>query len=137
MRLEAEDALAAAIVHRAIASDEPAVIATYAWDRLSVDPLPGPRSVVDFLELQGSAPATTSSRRPPSPGRRAGQHRPNLAGDLDASLVLLDPASGAAGMRAQLRELAAIHEASGVTIVDVGGDALAQGSEPGLRSHAR
>ncbi|AXI78721.1 DUF1152 domain-containing protein [Peterkaempfera bronchialis] len=39
------DAIAAAIVHAALhGPHHPAVILTYAWDRLAVDPLPGPRT---------------------------------------------------------------------------------------------
>src|SRR4030095_14530419 len=41
----AGDALAAAIVHRALGHRAPALIATYAWDRLAIDPLPGPRGL--------------------------------------------------------------------------------------------
>jgi hypothetical protein len=59
---------------------------------------------------------------------------PRLAGDLDDTLMLLDPAAGAVGMRAQLAELAATCSADAVTVVDVGGDAVARGDEPGLRS---
>jgi hypothetical protein len=128
------DAIAAAIVHRAGGHEEPAVIATYAWDRLGVDPLPGPRSTTDFDQLRPIGhhnhtitPATTP--RPPS-----GSTLPRLAGDLDDTLMLLDPAAGAVGVRAQLAELAAVYSAEAVTVVDVGGDAVARGDEPGLRS---
>jgi len=48
------DALAASILHRAVGESQPATIATYAWDRLAVDPLPGPRAAADFDGLQPS-----------------------------------------------------------------------------------
>lgn len=128
------DALAAAIVHRALDDDGPAIIATYAWDRLAVDPLPGPRSAADFTGLEpigrhnyAITPATQP--RPPS-----GSTLPRLAGDLDDTLVLLDPTDGARGMRAQLAELVDLYRPELVTVLDVGGDALARGNEPGLRS---
>jgi hypothetical protein len=128
------DALAAAIVHRAFHHDEGAVIATYAWDRLSVDPLPGPRSVTDFAGLRplgrhNHVITSTTTPRPPS-----GSTLPRLAGDLSDTLVLLDPSAGATGMRAQLVELVQTYRPAAVTVLDVGGDAVARGDEPGLRS---
>jgi hypothetical protein len=128
------DALAAAIVHRALGADAPAVIATYAWDRLIVDPLPGPRSPADFDRLQpigehNFAVTSDSMTRPP-----AGSTLPRLAADLQDQLALLDPTHGAIGIRDQLSELVAIHDSTTVTVLDVGGDAVARGTEPGLRS---
>ena len=128
------DALAAAIVHRALGHDEPAVIATYAWDRLAVDPLPGPRSASEFTGLRplgrhNHIITSTTEPLPPS-----GSTLPRLAGDLADTLVLLDPSHGATGMRTQLTELVDIFRPTVVTTVDVGGDVIARGDEPGLRS---
>ena len=128
------DALAAAMVHRALGTDTPAVIATYAWDRLIVDPLPGPRVPGDFDGLapigrHNYAVVPKSAARPP-----AGSTLPRLAADLSDQLVLLDPTGGAVGIRGQLCELVTVYESTTVTVVDVGGDAIAHGDEPGLRS---
>src|SRR5215510_11207188 len=128
------DALAAAIIHRALGHHDPAVIATYAWDRLVIDPLPGPRTPADFAGLQpvgrhNYAITGTTTPRPPS-----GSTLPRLAADIPDELVLLDPTGGAIGMRTQLQELVTINEADELTVLDVGGDALAQGDEPSLRS---
>jgi hypothetical protein len=57
-----------------------------------------------------------------------------LARTTDARFVLLDPANGTKGLRAQLAELADIVNADSVTLVDVGGDIIAHGSEPELLS---
>lgn len=128
------DALAAAIVHRALDDGGPAIIATYAWDRLAVDPLPGPRSAADFTGLEpigrhNYAITPASRPRPPS-----GSTLPRLAGDLADTLVLLDPTDGARGMRTQLAELVDFYRPDLITVLDVGGDALAHGDESGLRS---
>ena len=128
------DALAAAILHRALDTDGPAIIATYAWDRLAVDPLPGPRSAAEFTGLAAMGrrnhTITAATRaRPPSRSTL-----PRLAGDLADALVLLDPTEGAAGMAAQLAELAELQRPDTIALVDVGGDALARSDEPGLRS---
>ena len=128
------DALAAAIVHRALRADGPAIVATYAWDRLIVDPLPGPRAPGDFEGLDPIgrhtyAVSPTSAPRPP-----AGSTLPRLAADISHPLVLLDPTGGAVGIRAQLRDLVALHDDTAVTVLDVGGDVVARGDAPGLRS---
>lgn len=128
------DALAAAIVHRALGHQAPAVIATYAWDRLAVDPRPGPRAVRDFTRLRRlgrrvRAIGPSSRVRPPSDSTL-----PRLAGYLDDTLVLLDPSAGARGMAEQLEEMVALAGPETAVVVDVGGDAVARGDEPGLRS---
>jgi hypothetical protein len=129
------DAIAAAILHRALRSsgDRPA-IATYSWDRLLIDPLPGPRDPSAFagLERVGEhnyriTPATTM-RAP------AGSTLPRLAAELDADLYLLDPRGGAEGLARQLAELTRALGSEQVTLVDVGGDILAHGNESTLRS---
>jgi hypothetical protein len=130
------DALAAVIVHRALTGPAgQVVIATYAWDRLAIDPLPGPRSVTDFEGLRpfGSrAYAIEGASRARSP---SGSTLPRLAGELaPATLVLLEATGGATGMRDQLRDIVATSRAEHVTVVDVGGDVLARGDEPTLRS---
>lgn len=127
------DALAAAIVHRATGGQHGATILTYAWDRLTVDPLPGPRSPKDFDGLRPFAGALAftpdTTPRPPS-----GSTLPRLAGELPDTLVLLDPTGGAVGMHQQVARLVDELGADTVTLVDVGGDAIARGDEPELRS---
>jgi hypothetical protein len=128
------DALAAAVIRRAIGHSEPAVIATYAWERLIIDPVPGPRSPADF---DGLHPLGRSNHRivpGTAPRPPAGSTLPRLATELEDDLVLLDPADGARGLRAQLAELASLYHADAITVVDVGGDAIARGDEPTLLS---
>ena len=129
------DALAAVVVHRALRpGDPPPVVLTYAWERLRVDPLPGPRGPEGFTGLVAagwhSYEITPVSDTVP-PGRSM---LPRLASVLSARFVLLDPAHGAGGLRRQLGEQIEMTAAEAVWIVDVGGDAIAAGHEPGLRS---
>jgi hypothetical protein len=129
------DAIAAAIVHRALdpSNGRPSIV-TYSWDRLLIDPLPGPRDPSSFADLQRvgahnyRVTATTATRPP------AGSTLPRLARELDADLYLLDPQKGAEGLTQQLHELRDVLGTNVVTIVDVGGDILAHGDEPTLRS---
>jgi hypothetical protein len=128
------DAIAAAMLHAARWPDVRPVIATFAWDRLMVDPIPGPRSVSDFTGLDQLDPrnfAFTKDTRPIPP---AGSTLPRLATEVDATFVLLDPAEGAVGLRTQLLALVETTGAERVEVVDVGGDILGTGTEPELRS---
>ena len=109
-------------------------IATFSWDRLIVDPLPGPRQTSDFVGLEPVGernyhvlPRTTL--QPP-----AASTLPRLAAQLPARLYLLDPYLGALGLRAQLAELVELLKVDEVIVVDVGGDIIAAGDEPTVRS---
>jgi hypothetical protein len=129
------DAIAAAILHRALDdhASRPA-IASYSWDRLLIDPLPGPRDPSSFagLERVGGLNFRITADTVPIPP--AGSTLPRLAAELDADLYLLDPRGGAEGLARQLVELRNELGQHAVTIVDVGGDVLAHGDEPTLRS---
>jgi hypothetical protein len=109
-------------------------IATYSWDRLLIDPLPGPRDPFSFSGL--ARVGAHNYRVTPDTTVRApaGSTLPRLAAELDADLYLLDPRRGAEGLARQLAELTGSLHVARVTIVDVGGDILAHGDEPTLRS---
>jgi hypothetical protein len=129
------DAIAAAILHQALnPSGQRPQIVTYSWDRLLIDPLPGPRHPSSFTRLQPVGDhnyrvTSDTTVRPP-----AGSTLPQLAAELRAELFLLDPSGGAQGLARQLSELARLLDRQTVTIVDVGGDILAHGDEPTLQS---
>jgi hypothetical protein len=129
------DAIAAAILHHALDDDRgrPA-IATYSWDRLLIDPLPGPRDPASFTGLEPVGDLNFRVTADTSPVPPAGSTLPRLAAELDADLYLLDPSGGATRLGQQLAELRDQLDVHAVTIVDVGGDILAHGDEPTLRS---
>lgn len=110
------------------------VIATWAWDRLVVDPIPGPRSVKDFDGLISPAPDVHIFKATTRPIAPAGSTLPRLAAELDAELLLLDPTEGCRGLARQIRAAADWSGVKHITVVDVGGDALAKPGDPGLRS---
>ncbi|MEU6892644.1 DUF1152 domain-containing protein [Streptomyces sp. NPDC046557] len=128
------DPIGALIAARTITVDPaPPLIATYAWERPEVDPTSTPLGEGDFTGLArgaGGAAAFTSATRPRLP---AGSTLPELARDLPARLLLLDPARGLSRLS---RQVASIAEAAGgrIRIVDIGGDILTHGDEPTLRS---
>ncbi|MEV5838459.1 DUF1152 domain-containing protein [Nocardia sp. NPDC052112] len=109
-------------------------IMSYSWDRLIVDPTPGPRGRGDFDGLTGHhelIAEVTVSTRLHGPGWST---LPPLVPYLAHPLVLMDPAGGAIGLAAQFRSAAELFGADVLIVVDVGGDILAEGHEAGLRS---
>lgn len=129
------DVLAATIINAALRRPRNrTVIATYAWDRLLVDPLPGPRGLNDFDGLRRLSDhifRITSSTKPVPP---AGSTLPRLAAEVTPLLMLLDPYGGARGLARQLADAVSYFGVDRVHLVDVGGDILARGNEPSLRS---
>ncbi|BEL06390.1 hypothetical protein Q0Z83_045810 [Actinoplanes sichuanensis] len=126
------DVIAAAALS-ALTSDEAVGIATMAWDRLIIDPLPGPRGAADFtgLETRRGWRQVTTHTRPIPP---AGSTLPRLAGEIPFPLILLDPTRGAHGMRQQIQDAATELGADHLRLVDVGGDLLGRPGDVGLRS---
>ncbi|MFE5768560.1 DUF1152 domain-containing protein [Streptomyces sp. NPDC056485] len=113
---------------------DPPLIATYAWERPEVDPTSSPLGEPDFdglvHERGGFAAFTPATRaRPP-----AGSTMPGLARDLPARLLLLDPARGLSSLARQIVSMAEAAGAGRIRIVDIGGDILTHGDEPGLCS---
>ncbi|WP_051807676.1 DUF1152 domain-containing protein [Streptomyces sp. NRRL F-2664] len=128
------DPLGTLIAARALsASADPPLIATYAWERPEVSETTGPLGEHHFAGLArgvGGAPAFTPATRARPP---AGSTLPGLARDLPARLLLLDPARG---LDALAERIGATAAAAGgrIRIVDIGGDILTHGDEPGLCS---
>ena len=118
------DAIAAAMI-AACRSPEPANILTYSWDRLLIDPLPGPRDPSSFEGLEKAGHYNyrvlpKSVTKPP-----LGSTLPRLASELPAILWLIDPRQGAVGLSEQIRELKRLLNIDEIEVVDVGGDILA------------
>ena len=130
------DAVGAMLVRRLLGEDpeEPALVTTCAWERLRIDPVPGPRARSDFVCLRSVA-GTRAEIAPTSDTLPAGRSvLPRLAGDIEARLFLHDFTGGAVGLADQLRSLAEALDAESLTVVDVGGDVVARGNEPRLLS---
>jgi hypothetical protein len=128
------DAITGAALTAPLGLTEPVVVMTYSWDRLMIDPLPGPRTAESFTGLRALAPhvlevvADTNSVPP------ACSSLPRLAADLPARLLLLDPSRGTAGLAHQISAAAALFDSGAIALIDVGGDAITTGDDAGLRS---
>jgi hypothetical protein len=126
-------ALVAGEAARALGTD--AVVGGLTWERRPVDPLPGPRRL---SEITGATPLheAVAFAGPDTTG--PGGFRFAEA-DMSAFLggepvVLVDPNPGPAAIAAGLDAAAAHLGCDLVVLLDVGGDVLAHGDEPGLAS---
>lgn len=128
------DAITGSALTGPLELDEPPVVMTYSWDRLIIDPIPGPRTAKDFTGLRQLAPHVLEVLPSTQPISPAGSSLPRLAAELPARLLLLDPAGGAVDMAAQISAAAAYFHADTLALIDVGGDVLTDGTDPGLRS---
>ncbi|SNX62883.1 hypothetical protein SAMN06272735_4675 [Streptomyces sp. TLI_55] len=114
--------------------EDQAVILTYAWDRLLVDPVPGPRGPDNFTGLEQLTPTVWTVPADARPIAPAGSTLPRLAAELPHTFALLDPHHGAEGVTRQLEELVSDLAPASIDVLDVGGDILARGDEPTLKS---
>lgn len=130
------DAVAALLVSRMLApdEDEPALVSSCAWERLRIDPVPGPRSRRDFRDLAlvaGVAAEVTAGSDTIPPGRSL---LPRLASEAGARVFLHDFEGGALGLAQQFDQLITGLGVDRLAVVDVGGDIVARGHEPSLLS---
>jgi len=130
------DAVAAVLVRRMLAphEDGPALVSSCAWERLRIDPVPGPRPRSAFRDLEpiGGVPLeiTPKSQTIP-PGRSL---LPRVAADGSMRVFLHDFEGGAVGLADQLTHLVVPLEVDKLVVIDVGGDIVARGDEPALMS---
>jgi hypothetical protein len=104
------------------------------WERRPVDPLPGPRRID---EVEGGEPLVDGAVLAGQGTRGPGGFlfaESNLARVLGEPVVLVDPTGGPRAVAATLDAAAARLRCDLVALVDVGGDVLAHGDEPGLAS---
>jgi hypothetical protein len=110
------------------------VLGGVTWERLPVDPLPGPRRLDELLNarrLNEAVALATGETRGPGDVRFAESRMAELLGE---EVVLVDPTPGPARVGAGLAQAAEHLGCDLVVLVDVGGDVLAHGDEPGLAS---
>jgi hypothetical protein len=112
-----------------------AVLGGVAWERMVVDPHPGPRAIGDIhggRALDGAVLVDHSSGATTPEGVHFCESR--LAMHLGVETVLIDVTQGPGGAARGIDAACAELECNLVFLVDIGGDAIADGSEPGLAS---
>jgi hypothetical protein len=111
-----------------------AVVGGVTWERRPVDPLPGPRRL-DEIDGADALNAHVALAGPDTTGpggfRFAESHMSAVLGERT---VLVDPHGGPAALADGLDDAAARLGCDAIALVDVGGDVLAHGDEPGLAS---
>jgi hypothetical protein len=125
-----------ALAHLCDSLGKSTVLGGVAWERFAIDPHPGPRSMD---EIEGGrrlgehalalspAEATTTPEGVELSESQAARH-------LGAETVLIDVTAGASGARDGIAAALAEFGCDLLIAVDVGGDVLGRGDEPGLAS---
>jgi hypothetical protein len=127
-------ALATAELCRLYAGAEPVVGGT-TWERRVIDPLPGPRSQAEIEDARTLAPgvlAAGAQTRVRESGVLFAESR--MAGLLGEETVLVDVTRGPRAIADGLATAAGGLGCDLIVFVDVGGDVLGHGDEPGLAS---
>jgi hypothetical protein len=111
------------------------VLGGVTWERRPIDPTPGPRSADEIEGARVIAPGVlgvTGETRVRDSGVLFAESR--MAGLLAEQTVLVDATLGPAEIADGLATAAGELDSDLIVFVDVGGDALAHGDEPGLAS---
>jgi hypothetical protein len=109
------------------------VVGGVTWERRVIDPRPGPRPIDQIEDGERLADCVVMA----GPETRAGDvvfAESHMARFLGERTVLVDPHPGSAAIAEGLAEAADALGCDLIVLLDVGGDALAHGTEPGLAS---
>ena len=131
------DAVGSIAVARALeARGLETVLGGVAWERFPVDPFPGPRGLGEIKNARSLE--TGAALVDPGGGATTpeGAHfcESRLATHLGVPTVLIDVTGGPEGAARGIAAACAELGCDLVVLVDIGGDAIAEGGEPGLAS---
>jgi hypothetical protein len=104
------------------------------WERLPIDPRPGPRSVDEIVDAHPLAPGVMLAGPQTRTIDGALFAEAHMARVLGEDTVLVDVGLGPTAVAEGLAESAAALGVDLLVFVDVGGDVLGNGNEPGLAS---
>src|SRR5512139_2885093 len=110
------------------------VLGGIAWERSPIDPRPGPRSLDEIRGGRrcGSAAVLTEGGTTSVDGVEFSESR--MARQIGKQTLLLDINAGPHAVAVGLAEAATELGCDAIVLLDVGGDVLAHGDEPGLAS---
>ncbi|MET7339491.1 DUF1152 domain-containing protein [Nonomuraea sp. NPDC005650] len=128
------DLIAAWALSQLPSLDQTIAFAAPVWERSALDPRPGPRGPGD---LSGLVRDPRGRRIAPTTSLPGGwSPLPRFVEVSGSDVFFLDVTEGVENLGRQLARLCAQTEVDVIELVDVGGDVLATGDEPGLRSPA-
>jgi hypothetical protein len=111
------------------------IVGGLTWERRPIDPVPGPRTAAEILDAEEMAPGVLlAGANTRVAGRDVRFAESRMAEFLGEQTVLIDPSAGPAAIASGLGHAAQSLNRDLLLFVDVGGDMLARGDEPGLRS---
>lgn len=116
------------------AHDVDVILGGVAWERVVVDPQPGPRSFdeIENIDRLNDSVALTTEETRTNDGIEFAET--NVARFYDEEVVLIDISGGARGVAAGLDDACEQLDIDLVVGTDAGGDVLAAGDEPGIKS---
>ena len=111
------------------------IVGGVTWERRPIDPVPGPRNADEIVDAERLAPAVLLAG-PQTKVRDRDVYfaESRMAQVLGEPTVLVDVNDGPQAIAGGLEIAAEKLDRDLIVFVDVGGDLLAQGDEPGLRS---
>lgn len=109
------------------------VVGGMTWERRVIDPRPGPRQLDDIEGGRRLSACVLAADADTHAGEVVFAEA-HMSRFLAEPVLLVDPHPGPEGIAAGLAEAADAVEADLIALIDVGGDALAHGDEPGLAS---
>ncbi|MFQ6024041.1 MAG: DUF1152 domain-containing protein [Acidiferrobacterales bacterium] len=110
------------------------ILGGLSWERFVYDPEPGTRALSEVRNVQPLASTVWLANSDTATHQGVRFAESEVAAVLATQTLLVDLSEGVAGLVAGLRTAMAELEADLLVGVDVGGDSLAAGNEPGLRS---
>ena len=108
----------------------PCVLGGVAWERIVVDPRPGPRPPAEIVGGRELGPHARLADPDTATVDGVRFSEALMAEHIGEEILLLDVAGGPAGVRDGIAAAVAELDADLVVLADVGGDVLAVGSEP-------
>ncbi len=121
--------------HTRLYDEAEPVLGGVSWERRTIDPVPGPRRASEIIDAQELAPGVLlAGPRTRVADREVYFAESRMAEFLGERTILVDVHDGPAAIARGLGEGARRLGCDLIVFVDVGGDVLAHGDEPGLRS---
>jgi hypothetical protein len=110
------------------------ILGGVSWERAEYDPVPGPRRLSETRNVRALHPYAWIANRDSQTDTGAFFAESHMAAALGQEVLLVDINGGAAGVVDGLQAAMQQLGADLLVGIDVGGDSLAEGGEPGLRS---